>query len=408
MESDHSKCSYPTEAQTEIVASESVTKQEYAVKWTEQPSSCIIIKHHRDKSISLDFLELANWLKTEKGIRIFVEPKVHDQEFPQFEAFDAFNVGANIDFVVVLGGDGTLLFLASLFQETASIPPVISFARGSLGFLTPFEFKDYRQILETLTTPSEPHWVSIRMRLRAKVFRRRKAVKSVNSDNSQLNMSGHAKSQKPQCKVTEVIDSILKLVDLEQGTDQKEEAQSECDGMECLDNIDADLGIDSRYEMVYDKQGLNEVLIERNGSVTAMIMMELHVNRKRVTTVQADGLIISTPTGSTAYSVSAGGSLIAPNVPCIGLTPICPHTLSFRPVVVADSSVIHVTLHRNARTFPKITLDGKFPFELERGDIVQIQASKYPVPTFKLEEFQREWWSGLVEKFNWNVRELQK
>ena len=70
--------------------------------------------------------------------------------------------------------------------------------------------------------------------------------------------------------------------------------------------------------------------------------------------------------------------------------------------------MIHVTLHRNARTFPKITLDGKFPFELERGDIVQIQASKYPVPTFKLEEFQREWWSGLVEKFNWNVRELQK
>ena len=62
---------------------------------------------------------------------------------------------------------------------------------------------------------------------------------------------------------------------------------------------DVDNGMDDGYQCVYDKQGLNEVLIERSGSVTAMIMLELHVNRKRVTTVQADGLIISTPSGST-------------------------------------------------------------------------------------------------------------
>merc|ERR1712228_131059 len=105
---------------------------------------------------------------------------------------------------------------------------------------------------------------------------------------------------------------------------------------------------------------------------------------------------------------SAGGSLIAPNVPGIGLTPICPHTLSFRPVVIADSSVIHVTIPKIARSYPKITLDGKFAFELRQTDIIQIQQSKYPLPTFKLNEFQHEWWGGLVEKFNWNVRELQK
>merc|ERR1739842_145747 len=118
--------------------------------------------------------------------------------------------------------------------------------------------------------------------------------------------------------------------------------------------------------------------------------------------------ILSTPTGSTAYSVSAGGALIAPNVPCIGLTPICPHTLSFRPVVVADSSVIHLFVPKIARSCPKITLDGKFGFDLQKGDIVEIRRSKYPLPTFKMKQFQHEWWGGLVEKFNWNVRKLQE
>ena len=430
MQSDHLKCEYPTEAQTEIVATESVTKQEYGVKWTRAPSSCIILKKYRDKSISSDFLELANWLTQEKEITVYVEPEVHDQEFPQFEAFDVVNVGVNIDFIVVLGGDGTLLYLASLFQKSVSIPPIISFARGSLGFLTPFEFKNHRKILNTLTTPSEPHWVSIRMRLRAKVFRRRKIDKKSaeeihsNSDSKTLGTESIIKHLSEMIYILGTKNGeVQHELDHEVDPELDEELTSEHGTEEKVDNVqpiehpkptkptniyDVSLGIDDRYHCVYDKQALNEVLIERNGRVTAMIMLELHVNRKPVTTVQADGLIISTPTGSTAYSVSAGGSLIAPNVPCIGLTPICPHTLSFRPVVVADSSVIHVNVHQNARTLPKITLDGKFPLELERGDIIQIEASKYPVPTFKLEEFQHEWWTGLVEKFNWNVREIQK
>jgi len=389
VESDHSQCINPSEPQTEIVATDSVTKQEYGVKWTKAPSSCFIVKKVGDKSVSSDFEELALWLRNEKGVRIYVEARVHDEEFPEFEPFDVDSMGSRIDFIVVLGGDGTLLFTASLFQNTAAVPPIISFARGSLGFLTPFEFKNHRQILSTLTAPNEPHWVSVRMRLRAKVFRRKKAVESQNvAFPETTELSDGVKTQK-------------QLVS-EHGVEQKS------DGVDSANIYAVGLGVDDDYQCIYDQQALNEVLIERTGSVTAMIMLEVHVDRKRVTTVQADGLIISSPTGSTAYSVSAGGSLIAPNVPCIGLTPICPHTLSFRPVVLADSSVIHVTVHRNARTLPKISLDGKFPLEMERGDIVQIQSSQYPVPTFKLDEFQHEWWDGLVTKFNWNVRDLQK
>ena len=305
---------------------------------------------------------MANWLTEDQGIEVYVQRVVHENEFNQFKAFDTDNMGQSIDFMIVLGGDGTLLYLTSLFQGSSTIPPTISFARGSLGFLTPFEFASYKKILTEFLKPSDPHWINIRMRLNAKVFRRRQ----------------------------------------QSGAGDKEE-EEKVENV-CIYNVDND--IDNLYECVYDKHGLNEVLIERKGM--GMIMMELHVNRKLVSHVQADGLIISTPTGSTAYSVSAGGSLIAPNVPCIGLTPICPHTLSFRPVVIADSSIIHLMIPKVSHGYPKIALDGKFRFELQPTDIIQIQQSKYPLPTFKLKEYQHEWWGGLVGKFNWNVRELQK
>jgi len=341
----------------------------------------------RDRSVSSDFECVARWLSKEKGLRVFVERAVSSKEFPQFEAFDALKDCAIIDFIVVLGGDGTLLYSASLFQGQLAVPPIVAFARGSLGFLTPFQFKNHRQILETLTSPSEPHWVSIRMRLRAKVFR-------PTADDHIENVNA-LQTHESESECGGVSDDGAESLDAECAQSEGKEAES-------ASIYDVDSGLDDGFQCVFDSQGLNEVLIERKGSVTTMILLGLHVDRKRVTNVRADGLIIHSPTGSTAYSVSAGGSLIAPNVPCIGLTPICPHTLSFRPVVVADSSVIHVVVHQKTRALPKITVDGKFPFDLRPNDIVQIEASKYPVPTFKLQPFQQEWWGGLVQKLKWN------
>ena len=357
-----------------------------------EPTSCIVVKKHNDTDITKDFKEVTKWLK-DKGIKVYIQKAVHDNEgFDEYEPFDINKMGEKVDFMVVLGGDGTLLYLASLFQDQVSIPPVISFARGSLGFLTPFEFTDYKEILTQIMRPKQPHWINIRMRLRAKVFRKRKQ-----SQNNQESTVTDNQSDKKEEKEEENENNE---------NDETENEQKSMDlGYGSIYDVESD--VDNIYDVVYNRQGLNEVLIERS-KVSAMIMLELHVNRKKVTYVQADGLIISTPTGSTAYSVSAGGSLIAPNVPCIGLTPICPHTLSFRPVVVSDSSIIHITIPQNARASPQISLDGKAEFQLEKGDIVQIQASKFPLSTFKIQEYQHEWWGGLTTKFNWNVRELQK
>jgi NAD+ kinase len=152
---------------------------------------------------------------------------------------------------------------------------------------------------------------------------------------------------------------------------------------------------------------LNEVLIHRENGASLM-QADLSMNGSYCTTIQADGMIFSTPTGSTAYNISAGGSLISPTVPCIALTPICPHTLSFRPVVVPDTTIIHLQIPLNARSAALLSCDGQNPVTLQKGDVVEIIKCPYPVPTFKSDQFNVEWFRGLVDKFNWNVREIQK
>jgi len=147
------------------------------------------------------------------------------------------------------------------------------------------------------------------------------------------------------------------------------------------------------------------VLIHRT-QYDSLIQVSLDIDEKRVTEVLADGLIISTPTGSTAYSVSAGGSLVSPSVPCICITPICPHTLSFRPVIVPDSSIITISVPTWARADPLVSFDGKNQYRLARGEKVVISKSQFPMPTFKLHH--GEWFDGLTHKFHWNKRDSQQ
>lgn len=88
-----------------------------------------------------------------------------------------------------------------------------------------------------------------------------------------------------------------------------------------------------------------------------------------MTTVQADGLTVSTPTGSTAYSLSAGGSLVHPEIPALLITPICPHTLSFRPMLLPDSMELRICVPFNSRSTAWASFDGRGRVELKRTSI---------------------------------------
>ncbi|CAF9903418.1 MAG: NAD(+) kinase [Heterodermia speciosa] len=149
---------------------------------------------------------------------------------------------------------------------------------------------------------------------------------------------------------------------------------------------------------------LNELVIDR-GPSSYISQLILLADDEHLTTIQADGCIFSTPTGSTAYSLSAGGPLTHPSIPGILLTPICPHTLSFRPMVLSDTLMLKVCVPRSSRSTAYASFDGKGRIELRRGDCIQVEAGRYPFPTVVGEGGTGgEWFESVRRALRWNNR----
>jgi NAD+ kinase len=126
-----------------------------------------------------------------------------------------------------------------------------------------------------------------------------------------------------------------------------------------------------RRDKILDKQTvLNEVVINK-GALARMIELELSIDGDFVCRYRADGLIVASPTGSTAYSLSAGGPIVHPSVESFIITPICPHTLSDRPVVIADTSIVDVKLSAGTESV-FLTLDGQKGIPLQATDRVRV------------------------------------
>ncbi|HXM91558.1 MAG TPA: NAD(+)/NADH kinase [Candidatus Dormibacteraeota bacterium] len=130
-----------------------------------------------------------------------------------------------------------------------------------------------------------------------------------------------------------------------------------------------------RGDKILDKQTVvNEVVINK-GALARMIELELSIDKDFVCRYRADGLIVASPTGSTAYSLSAGGPIVHPSVESFIITPICPHTLSDRPVVVGDTSIIEVKLSAGTESV-FLTLDGQKGIPLQATDRVRISRAQ--------------------------------
>lgn len=156
---------------------------------------------------------------------------------------------------------------------------------------------------------------------------------------------------------------------------------------------------------IVERQVLNELVIDR-GPSPFISNLEVYGNGSLLTVAQADGLIIATPTGSTAYSLSAGGSLVYPEVNALCITPICPHTLSFRPIILPDSMILTIKVPKDSRSTAWCSFDGKNRLELQKGDKVYIRASQYSFPT--IEARKTEFIDSIRRSLNWNQREQQK
>ena len=150
-------------------------------------------------------------------------------------------------------------------------------------------------------------------------------------------------------------------------------------------------------ELITKNRVLNDVVVNKS-ALARIIEIETYLNNQFLNRFRADGLIVSTPTGSTAYNLSAGGPIIFPSMNAVVITPICPFTLSNRPIVVPDDSVIEVRLMTKNEEVA-LTLDGQVGFPLQAGDRALIRKSN---ATFNLvQPANRNYFDVLRNKLRW-------
>jgi NAD+ kinase len=150
---------------------------------------------------------------------------------------------------------------------------------------------------------------------------------------------------------------------------------------------------------VFNTLALNDVVVSR-GAMGSMIEFEVYIDGQFAYNLRSDGLIIATPTGSTAYSLSSGGPILHPSVPALGLVPISPHTLSNRPIVIPSKSLVEIVLIRGPNA--RVNFDVQSYFDLEPDDKVVVKAHDEPIRL--LHPHGYDYYAMLREKLHWSAK----
>lgn len=238
--------------------------------------------------------KLENWLK-DRNVRVFSEEISAVNEMNSCPT-DSSTIPNTVDWIVVFGGDGTLLGAAREVGKYGV--PILGVNLGSLGFLTGI----------------------------------------------------------PLNKLYPSIELILK------------------GELEVEDRIMLETRVVRGGEEICRSLVLNDVVINKGG-LARIIELDVHINNQFLTTFRADGLIIATPTGSTAYNLSAGGPILYPTMKNFVLTAICPFTLTNRPIILPDSDTILIEMGKASEEKASLTFDGQVGFDFEYGDKVFINKS---------------------------------
>ncbi len=146
---------------------------------------------------------------------------------------------------------------------------------------------------------------------------------------------------------------------------------------------------------------LNDIVIKGDG-FSRTSRLYVHINDNIVCDYLADGIIISTPTGSTAYTLSAGGPILSPVLDAMVIVPICPHTMNARPIVIPSGEIIKVTSSQN-KPLLKICADGQNTFDLGINEYIEIKKSEYSAKLILLNLQKNSFYSVLKEKLHWGL-----
>ncbi|POS87200.1 hypothetical protein EPUL_001601 [Erysiphe pulchra] len=282
-----------------------------------------------------------------KVVSILFESQVaekisHHLDFPIYTAItgSADDIAHRVDLTITLGGDGTILHATSLFSQTVHVPPILSFSLGTLGFLGEWKFSEYKRAFREVFVSGAPPSEYPQLQNKDP-----QTCGPQNGSGGERNLSTGWSSIRGKSMGWSRSSKILLRNRVKVGVFDASGSR-----------VRANTGIASTDS---DICAMNEVIVYR-GQEAQLAVIEIFVAGRFLTEAVGDGIIIATPTGSTAYSLSSGGSIVHPLVSSILVTPICPRSLSFRPIVLPANTPITLRLsERNRGRDLEVSIDGR-------------------------------------------------
>ncbi|AOW05575.1 ATP-NAD kinase-like domain-containing protein [Yarrowia lipolytica] len=322
--------------------------------WDKPLENVLIVKKPWDHNVRESLIQMASHIQRRyPRVNILVEEHVADEVQKQIGAagVTAIHTGPGevlrnkTDLLVTLGGDGTILHATSMFAS-GEVPPVLSFSLGTLGFLLPFDFKDFKTAFDMVYSSQAS--VVNRARLACQKMSIRKEITHLPSQSHIEHNSTHV------------------------------------------------YGNPDDYNLSPLTYAMNDINIHR-GAEPHLTKLDIHVDGEFITRAIADGVTIATPTGSTAYSLSSGGSIVHPRVACILLTPICPRSLSFRPLIFPATSKICITASSESRgRGAELSVDGIAKGLVRPSDKILVESETgHNSGIWCVAKTDRDWVSGL-------------
>lgn len=353
-----------------------------SLKWPTPPRNLLIIQKLYSSEVVDSVVKFAKHVHSEyPDVNIVLEPKTAPtiQErlrFPIYASDDRQCIADKIDVIATFGGDGTVLRAASLFKLHGSVPPILSFSMGTLGFLGEWNFAEYKKV-----------WREVYMSGSEVAMGDAAVPRGPRDEDSSTSLSGWERMKGKSMGANRASKILLRhriMADI-----------FTSDGKNINHQVSDTLTTEARSiagakEHSPSLRAINEISLHR-GSNPHLAVIDIYQNGHFLTETTADGILISTPTGSTAYSLSAGGPIVHPLVKSLLITPISPCSLSFRSLVLPlDTKVTLKMSKKNRGRELDLSIDGRRCAGVAPGAEIRIEG-EYVGRTGPTEE----WFGGV-------------
>lgn len=316
------------------------TSELLSLQWPVPPRNILMVKKQGVPVVTQSLVEYAKYIHSNyKDVALIFESNVASEvaselPFSVYATGSTNMLSSKVELITTLGGDGTILHASSLFNTSPRVPPMLSFSMGTLGFLGEWKFEEYKRAFREVYMSGATaggHFIQ---------------------DQKLPRVQDNAGNDWP--------------VDDESWSSVRGKSMGPLRGSKVLLRNRLTVGVfDARGKRVHGSHGtgdihaMNEVIIHR-GKEAHLAIIDVLIGGRFLTEAVADGMIIATPTGSTAYSLSSGGSIIHPLVNSLLLTPICPRSLSFRPLVLPANTPVTLRLgEKNRGRELEVSIDGQ-------------------------------------------------